>query len=113
MEVLVSLKNFLGGLWGNGSSIFFFLSLLGAHLRHMGSSQIRGQIGAVVASLHHSHSNVGSEPPSVTYTTAHDNTDPQPTERGQGLQSASSWMLVGVISSVPQQELLQQPWLFI
>ena len=27
-----------------------------------GGSQARGRIGAVVAGLHHSHSNVGSEP---------------------------------------------------
>ena len=40
-----------------------------------GSSQARGPIRAAAASLHHSHSNSGSEPPlwPVTYTTAHGN----------------------------------------
>ena len=38
-----------------------------------GGSQARGLIGAVAASLYHSHSNMGREPPSVTYTTAHGN----------------------------------------
>ena len=50
-----------------------------------GGSQARGQIGAVAAGLHHSHSNAGSElclqpTPHLTATM-----DPQPTERGQGL----------------------------
>ena len=49
-----------------------------------GGSQARGPVGAVAASLHHSHSNTGSEPhlwptPQLTATP-----DPQPTERGQG-----------------------------
>ena len=36
-----------------------------------GGSQAKGQIGAVAAGLHHSHSIIGSEPVSVTYTIAH------------------------------------------
>ena len=49
-----------------------------------GGSQARGQIGAVAASLHHSHSNARSEPrlrptPQLTATL-----DPSPTERGKG-----------------------------
>ena len=38
-----------------------FLSFLGRTMAH-GSSQARGRIGAAAASLHHSHSNEGSEP---------------------------------------------------
>ena len=50
-----------------------------------GGAQARGPIGAVAASLRHSHSNRGSEPhlrptPQLTATL-----DPQPTEQGQGL----------------------------
>ena len=48
-------------------------------------SQAWDQIGAAAASLHHSHSNMGSEPrlqpvPRLTATL-----DPEPTDRGQGL----------------------------
>ena len=49
-----------------------------------GSSLARGRIGATAASLHHSHSNTGSEPclqptPQLTATL-----DPYTTEQGQG-----------------------------
>ena len=40
---------------------FFFFFLRAAPVAY-GSSQARGRIGAVAASLHHSHSNVGSKP---------------------------------------------------
>ena len=39
-----------------------------------GSSQARGWIGAIAASLHHSHSNARIQAVSLTYTTAHSNT---------------------------------------
>ena len=41
-----------------------------------GNSQARGQIRATADGLHRSHSNVGSRAASVTYTTAHGNTNP-------------------------------------
>jgi len=50
-----------------------------------GGSQARGQIEAAAASVHHSHSNAGSKPhlqPTPQFTAT---LDPQPTERGQGL----------------------------
>ena len=40
----------------------FFVCLFRAVPAAHGGSQVRGQIGAVAAILHHSHSNVGSEP---------------------------------------------------
>ena len=43
-------------------SLFFFFLLFRAAPAADGSSQVRGPIGAVAASLRHSHSNVGSEP---------------------------------------------------
>ena len=60
------------GLWGNlqGSGtvlylffffFFFFFCLLRAASVAYGGSQARGQIRAIAASLHHSHSNTGSE----------------------------------------------------
>ena len=43
--------------------VFFLFSLLfRATPTAYGGSQARGQIGAIAAGLHHSHSNVGSEP---------------------------------------------------
>lgn len=62
----------------------YFISSLGRHLRHSGSSQARGRTGAPAASRHYSHNNAGSEPhlqptPQLVATP-----DPQPTERGQG-----------------------------
>ena len=49
-----------------------FLFLFTAAPMACGSSQSRGQIGAAIASLHHSHSNI-SQAAFVTYTTAHGN----------------------------------------
>ena len=74
-----------------------------------GSSQDRGQIGAVAASLHHghshSHSNIRSQLPLRPTPQLTSMPDPWPTERGQG-----SWVLVGFISTVPQQELPKSFW---
>ena len=41
---------------------FFFFCLFRATPTAYGSSQVRGRIGATAANLHHSHSNLGSEP---------------------------------------------------
>ena len=67
--------------------IYLFLSfcLLRAAPVAYGGSQARGLIGAVATSLHQSHSNAESEPhlrptPQLTATP-----DPQPTDRGRGL----------------------------
>lgn len=49
-----------------------------------GSSQARGQIRAVAAGLHHSHSNAGSEPRMRPTPQLIATPDPYPTERGQG-----------------------------
>ena len=48
-----------------------------------GSSQARGLIGAATASLHHSHSNAGSEPHLQPTPQRMAMPDPQPTEGGQ------------------------------
>ena len=52
---------FLQGLhlW---KSTIYLLFFLGHHPRHMEVPQARSQIRAAAANLHHSHSNVGSEP---------------------------------------------------
>ena len=41
---------------------FFFCLFRATHTAYGGGSQARGIIGAAAASLHHSHSNMGSEP---------------------------------------------------
>ena len=53
-------------------SVFFFF--FKAAPTAYGSSQARGQIGAVVADLYHSHSNARSEPHLRPTPTAHSNT---------------------------------------
>ena len=62
---------------------YFFLIFRAAPMSH-GRSQARGRIGAIAASLRHSHSSVGSEPhlrptPQLLVTP-----DPRPAEQGQG-----------------------------
>ena len=59
--------------------------LLGQHPRHMEVPRLRGLIGAVDAGLRHSRSNTRSKPclPPTPQLTAM--LDPEPTERGQGL----------------------------
>ena len=49
-----------------------------------GGSQAKGQIGAVAAGLHHSHSNAASEPCLRPTTQLTATPDPYPTEEGQG-----------------------------
>ena len=46
----------------NMGHFFFFFGLFRAAPTAYGGSQARGVIGAVAASLNHSHSNVGFEP---------------------------------------------------
>ena len=63
------------------NSIFIFCMIISfglfrATLTAYGGSQARGQVGAVAASVHHSHGNtshIRSEPMSATNTTAHGN----------------------------------------
>ena len=49
-----------------------------------GSSQARGEIVATAAVLHHSHSNMGSEPHLRPTSQLTATPDPLPTYRGQG-----------------------------
>ena len=66
---------------------FFFLSFF--FFRYTptayGSSQAKGQIRATAAGLHHSHSNVGSEPSLWPTPQLTARLDPQPTDLGQEL----------------------------
>ena len=66
-------------------SFLFFWAFFAPFRATPGGSQARDPIQATAAGLHHSHSNVGSEPclqPMLQLTAM---PDPQPTERSQGL----------------------------
>ena len=63
--------------------------------RAYGGSQVRGLIGAVVAGLHHSHSNGRSEP------TAHSNAGFLTHRARPGMEPEISWFLVGFVSAAP------------
>ena len=82
-------------------SIFLFIYLfcfLGLHLRHMVVPRL-GSIRATAASLH--HSNAEFKLPLKT-TPQLNSSAGFPTHRARpGIESASSWMLVGFVSSVP------------
>ena len=69
-----------------------------------GDSQARRQIAAVTASLHHSHSNVGSKPSLWPNTTAHRNAGSLTHWVRLGIEPTSLWVLVGFISAEAQQE---------
>ena len=77
-------KNYIG-LGGN----FFVFCLFKATPAAYGSSQARGRIRAIAASLHHSHSNARS----LTHGAR------------PGIEPSSSWILVDFISAEPQWEL--------
>ena len=70
-----------------------------------GSAQTRGQIRAVDAGLHHSHSNTGSKPclqptPQLMATLI-----PDPLSKAREQTLASSWILDRLLSTGPQWEL--------
>ena len=70
--------------------------LIGATPKVYGGSQARGQIRAVAASLHHSHSRIRAA--SATYITAHGNTRSLTHWASPGIEPLSSWMLVRFVN---------------
>ena len=97
-------------LYANKENLFFFFfsprsfCLFRAAPVACGGSQTRGLIGAVAVSLHQSHSDARSEP-HLTSTTAHGNTGSLTHWARQGMEPATSWFLVGFISTSPWREL--------
>ena len=73
---------------------FFFLFLFRAIPLAHGISQARGRIGAAATSLHHSHSNVGSET-CLWSIWAHCNAGSLAHWARPGIELAPSWILVG------------------
>ena len=70
---------------------FFFFFFFWATPVAYGISQARSWIGAVSAGLCHSHSSAGS----LTHWV------------GLGIKLTSSWILIGIVTAEPQQELLK------
>ena len=81
------------------SSFILFFSFLGLHLQHMEVPQARGQIGAVAASLCHSHSNTGSSIYDLYHSSGqYQILKPLSKARDQIHKSTSSWILVRIIT---------------
>ena len=82
---------------------FFFFSFLLVKATHAayGGSQARGRIRATAAGLQH---RIWAT--SVTYTTAHGNARFLTHWARAGIKPATSWFLVGFLSTEPQRELL-------
>ena len=86
-------------------SIFFFFLFSSAAPMACGGSQARGRIRATASSLHHSHSNAGSEP--CLWSTPQLKAILDPTHWARpGVEPTSSWILVRFVSVVPWWELL-------
>ena len=83
---------------------FFFRAAPTAY----GSSQARGQIGAIASGLHHSHSKVGSKPCLQTYTTAHGNARSPTHWIRPGIKHPILMDTSWIVSTAPQWEL--QDW---
>ena len=79
--------------------VFFFLR---AAPTTYGSSQARGQIGAVAANLHHSHGNTGSRL-CLTCTTAYGNATSLTNWARPGMEPTPSWILVRFVTADPWQ----------
>ena len=86
-------------------SVFFFFLPFRAACVAYGCSQARGWIGAAAAELCHSHRNTRSKAVSAAYTTAHGNARSLMPWARPGMEPASSWVIVGFITTEPWQEL--------
>ena len=75
-----------------------------------GSSQAKGPVGAIAASLHHSHSNVGSELFCDLHLSSRHRQILNPLSEARG-RTESSWILDGFLTAEPQWELLKQLFL--
>ena len=73
--------------------------------------QARGQIRAPSASLRHSHCYHRIWAVSATYTIAHSKARSLTQWVGPGIEPATSWILVGFITTEPQWELLHNSFL--
>ena len=95
--------------WGFCSNILFFVlfCFLELHPWQCGSSQVRGSNQNYSCRPIPQPQQLGIQASSVTYTTAHGNARSPTHWARSGIEPASSWILVGFISIVPQQEFPQ------
>ena len=91
--------------WCFFSFLFFFVFVFSGPPMAYGGSQARGWIGDRAASLHLSSQQHGIQATSATYTTAQGNAGSLICWVRPGIESASSWILVRLVSTLPQQEL--------
>ena len=84
----------------------FFCFFRAAPTAYGVESRLQDQIEATAAALHHSHSNTGSKPHLWHTPQLIAMLIPNPLRR-PGITPATSWMLVGFTSAVPQLELLK------
>ena len=83
--------------------IFVFLPFLGPNPAAYGGSQASGPIGGVAASLHHSHSNAGSEP--RLWPTPQLTVGSLTTEQGQGWNPQHHGSQSDLLTTEPRWEL--------
>ena len=88
------------------SSFFFFFFLFRAILTAYGSCQARCWIRAASAGLHHSPGNEGSEPGPQHTPQLMAMPDPLIHWARPGIKLATSWILVGFVTTEPGLELL-------
>ena len=84
--------------------LFFFCLFRATPVAYAGS-QVRGLIGAFAAGLGQSHSNAWSKPHMGPTTTVHGNTIFLTHWVRPGIESATSWLLVGFVSTAPRRDL--------
>ena len=92
--------NWISGVW-----VFFFFFFRAIPVAY-GGSQARGRIRAATTSLHHSHSNARSEPHLQPALQLKAIPDPEPTDRGQGLNLHPHGCYSHSLTTEPWQELL-------
>ena len=106
--MLVSIKLLLGlGLYISTTKQFFFVVLFRTTPTAYGNSKARGQIGATVAGLQHSHSNGD---PSCICKLHHSSQQcwiPLTHRARPRIEPVSPWILVRFISAMPQWEILK------
>ena len=88
----------------NKYSVFCLLRLSRVPPTAYGSSQARGQIGAIAASLHHSHSNTRSKLHLQPMLQLIPMPDPWMHWASPGIKPVSSWILVRFITTEPLSE---------
>ena len=76
-------------------TLFFFLGL---HLQHMEVPRLGIELELQPAGQSHSHSNSESKPRLHPTPQLRVTLDPYPTEQGQEIKPASSWILAGLVN---------------